>query len=185
MTIRTLTHDLGTYEGFNFQAASAIEHSLDGNDVLAWDHDRQGEAEFWPAGDHSGGALVFAGRSAITATDLTALDRLLSELGNDSLESYARIAHALGRGGQPLPDLSASEIEELGVHVFVGQNFLDVRRTAAYELFELYYPDLYRAWESTPCDGLRFDTDQFLDSPAWCLDEFQTSEGVVLVIGPG
>lgn len=185
MTICTLIHDLGTFEGFNFSTDSAIEESLDGNVVVAWDHDQQGEAEFWPSGDHSGVSLVFAGRSAITAAELAALDRLLAELGDDSLESFARIAHVLGRGGLPLLDLSSSEIDDSGAHVFVGHNFLDVRRTAAYELFELYYPELYRAWESTSCDGLRFDPDAFLESPAWCLDEFQTAESVVLVITPG
>lgn len=184
MTHTSLIHDLGTFEGFNFRADSAIERVLTGEEVLAWDSDHLGEAEFWPSGDHPGVSLIFAGRNAVSPAELAALDRLLAELGDDSLESCARIAHALGRCGQPLPDLAATEVEDSGAHVFVGRSVFDVRKTAAYELFELYYPELYRAWESTPCDGLIFDTDLFLDSPSWSVEEFQTPEAVVLVVCP-
>ena len=44
--------DLGMFEGFNFRAQSAIDSVLSADEVLAWDHDAQGEAEFWPDGSN-------------------------------------------------------------------------------------------------------------------------------------
>ena len=41
----TLT-DLGTFEGFNFRDQAAIMRRLTAEDVVNWDHDGDGEAEF-------------------------------------------------------------------------------------------------------------------------------------------
>jgi len=79
----TTSFDLGTFEGFSFRSQSAIPKNLDADGVLNWDHDRQGEAEFWPAGDNAGVALIFEHQSSVTGSELKELDRLLSELGDD------------------------------------------------------------------------------------------------------
>ncbi len=62
-------------------------------------------------------------------------------------------------------------MEDCGAHLFSGSTFIDVRRDAAYELFELYWPELYSMWEQTPVDGVRFDPEEFLDSPSWTVEE--------------
>ena len=85
-----LTFELGTFEGFNFHTQSAIPRLLTAEQVLSWNYDREGEAEFWPSGDKPEVSLVF-NRKEITASELSDLDRLLTELGDDSKENYLRI----------------------------------------------------------------------------------------------
>lgn len=186
MQTKPLTsYDFGRFEGFNFRNQSAIEELLSVEDVLSWDHDRRGEAEFWPAGDRPELGLVFGGRSTVTATELISLAALLDELGGDSVENFLAVYFAVAVRGANLADLTADGVQDEAPQCYLGANFTDVRREAAYELFELYYPELYRAWESTPCDGLIFDTDRFLDSPSWTVDEVRIGDRVAVLVAPG
>jgi hypothetical protein len=178
----TIRHDLGTFEGFNFRSQSAISQNLTAEEVVGWDHDRQGEAEFWPAGDRPEVGIVFHGRSSVTAGELLALDRLLDELGGDSVENFLRVHYAVNTCGADLATLTRREVEDNSLDIFLGSNFTDLRREAAYQLFELFYPDEYRAWEKTTCDGLIFDTDRFLDSPAFCAEEIDLGDQVALLV---
>ena len=179
-----LHFDFGSFEGFNFRNQSAIEQTLSAHDVVSWNHDTMGEAEFWPAGDHCGVALVFRGRNSVGACELIALDRLLQEMNGDPIDNFLKIHYAVAIRGARLDELTAAEIEDTFVHVFMGVSFGDVRRAAAYELFELYYPEEFLVWEKTTCDGLHFDTDRFLASPAFWVEEVQLGETVALLISP-
>ena len=172
-----LQFDLGTFEGFNFRQSSAIDRVLTGDEVVNWDHDANGEAEFWPSGDNAGVSMVFKDRSAVTGQELLDLDKVLQELGDDSTLNFLRIHHAVNIHGTYLNQLTGEQVENQNIHVFMGTSFLDLRREAAYELFELYYPEAYAMWEATPCDGLIFDTDVFLDSPSWSVQEVEFSDG--------
>lgn len=153
-------------------------------EVVAWDHNRQGEAEFWPAGDVSEVALLFKQRKTVTAGELVDLDRVLAELGGDSQHNYLQIYYAVNIFGDALATLSAESLEDHCLHTFFGSNFLDVRREAAHELFEIYHPEEYGVWEKSHCDGLILDTDQFLDSPVFSVEEVKLGEGVALLIVP-
>src|ERR1043166_7862522 len=84
---KTLCFNLGTFEGFNFRTQSAINRTLTAAEVVEWNHDKRGEAEFLPSGDRPEVALVFKGRSSVTGSELLELDRLLHELGGDSVEN--------------------------------------------------------------------------------------------------
>jgi hypothetical protein len=64
----------------------------------------------------------------------------------------------------------------MNVFIFSGTSFTDIYRDAGYALFELYYPELYKLWEQTPCDGLTFDPRDFLESPSFTLDEVTLSD---------
>ncbi len=141
MTTTALLHDFGTFEGFNFREDAAIERTLSAAEVASWDHDTNGEAEFWPAGDHEGIGTLFRGRTSITFSELAAVDRLLQELGDDSTVTYLRIVHAIEVTGTRLEELTGSVVEDQFVHVSTGTHFIDVRQNAAYELFELYHPE--------------------------------------------
>lgn len=176
--------NLGSFEGFNFRDQSAIDRELSAEDVIGWDHDRHGEAEFWPAGDQAGVALLFSAQNSVTATELLALDRLLDELGGDSIENFLKLRHTLSVSSKDLCGLTGAEVEDQNTHIFTGSNFWDLRREAAYELFELYYPEAYDGWEKSQCDGLVFDTDRFLDSPGWSVDEVRFANGVALIVTP-
>ena len=180
----TIVHDLGTFEGFNFRTQSAIERLLTAVEVVNWDHDRQGEAEFWPSGDHPEAALIFKAQTAVTGSELIDLDRLLTELGGASSANFLRIHHAKGSHGLDLSNLNAEAVEDLSVHVFLGTTFTDLRRDAAIELLELYYPDEYATWEKSMCDGLIFDTDRFLDSPGFSVEEVDLGDQKGLLVAP-
>ncbi len=159
--------DFGTFEGFSFRDQCAIDRNLTAQEVVAWNHDADGEAEFWPAGDHAETALVFKGQTSVTASELLDLNRVLEELDDDAMESFLKIYHAIHNLGESLENLTAEKIEDINLNIFVGPSFLDERKEAAYELFELYYPEAYEVWEKTHCDGLIFDVDIFLNSPCW------------------
>ena len=181
---QTLDHDLGTFEGFNFRDQSAIERTLTGQEVVQWDHDAEGEAEFWPSGDHTGVATVFKGRTSITYSDLLALDRALTEIGGDNPEDFLRIRYAVNVHGLALADLTVNQLDDLNLYIFLGTSFYDVRREAAYELFEQYYPEAFAAWDTSHCDGLSFSPDDFLDSPCWSVEEVQFGNEVALLVVP-
>ncbi len=177
-----LQFDLGTFEGFNFRSQSAIPRNLTAAEVVAWDHDRQGEAEFWPAGDRLEMAVLFHHGSTVTATELLGLDRLLDELGGDSVENFLHVHYAVNTRGADLANLTREGVEDQCLDIFLGSNFTDLRREAAYQLFEVFYPDEFRSWEKTTCDGLIFDTDRFLDSPALSVEEVRLGDQVALLV---
>ena len=179
-----LQFDLGTFEGFNFKEDSAIARNLTAEEVVNWDHDAKGEAEFWPSGDNAGVAMLFKGQASVTCTELLDLDRVLLELGNDSFINYVRIHHEMNTQGTYLKDLTGEQVDCQDIHIFEGTSFMDLRKNAAYELFELFYPEAYKMWEACQCDGLIFDTDRFLDSPVWSVEEIQNGDVKALIVAP-
>ena len=181
-THESFTHDFGTFEGFNFREQSAIGDILTADEVLNWNHDQKGEAEFWPSGDKPEVSLIFKHQTSVTATELKQLDAALQELGGDSTENYLRIYYAVGTRGASLEDLTRDGLENLIINIYQGTSFLDLRRIAACELFELYYPNECQIWLLSICPGFNFDTDQFLDSPVFHCDELTLNNQKVLLI---
>jgi len=181
---RELRFDLGNFEGFNFRTQSVIERLLTAQEVVAWNHDVQGEAEFWPTGDRPELALVVGRGNTVTTSELLALDRLLQELGDDSAAAFLKIHYAVNVAGADLATLTPDGIEDMNLHLFFGSNFTDLRKEAAYELFELFWPEAYEVWNSSLCDGLIFDTDRLLDSPILWVEEVSLGEQVALIVLP-
>lgn len=177
-----LAHDLGNFEGYNFRDQCGIWKNPSADEVLNWDHDREGEAEFWPDGEHEGVALIFRGSSSVSAAELLALDTLLEELGDDSQETFFRVYFCISELGCDLCQLSASEVEEQNLYIFSGTSFIDLRRQAAYELFELYYPEEFAMWDASLCDGLYFDEELFLNSPAFSITEVKLGDNRLLAV---
>lgn len=126
--------------------------------------------------------MVFKDRSAVTGRELLDLDRVLQEVGDDSVFNFLRIHRAVNVQGIFLNQITGEQVEDQNVHIFTGTSFYDLRRSAAYELFELYFPEAYASWEATPCDGLIFDTDVFLDSPSWSVEEIELGNGAKALI---
>ena len=180
----TLKHDLGEFEGFNFRNQAAIYPNLTAREVFDWDHDGEGEAEFWPAGDHPGVAALFSQKSAVSASELKALDDLLCQLGSDDTATFLRIRYAVQDRGLDIHNVSAGEVEDAPCYTYHGSNFTDLYREAGYDLFEAYYPELYTLWEQTPCDGLHFDPVAFLESPSFSLTEITVGGEKWLMVHP-
>jgi hypothetical protein len=179
---QALNHDFGMFEGFSFRDNGAIDRTLTAAEVVNWDHDAQGEAEFWPSGDHPAVALLFSRRSSVSGQELVKLDCLLEELGGDSTYNFLRVYHTVCTLGYDLDGLTGEQVEDQPLTIFEGTSFMDLRRQAAFELFELYYPDEYRVWEQSHCDGLIFDEDRFLNSPCWSVEEVQLGDTKALLV---
>jgi hypothetical protein len=181
---RTLKHNLGTFHGFNFRDHGPIERELTDEDVAWWDHEANGEAEFWPNGDHLGVKTVCSGGASITAMELRALDRLLTDLGDDSETAFLRIHYARSVLGLSLCKLTAMEVEAQNVQVFTGSSFREVRKEAAYELFSTFFTEQFKFWNTDPHAILTFDRDRFLDAPFWSVHEVDLGERKVLLVAP-
>ena len=177
-----LEYDLGNFEGFNFRDSGAIDRIVSAQEVVDWDHDGAGEAEFWPDGNHQGVWLVFKGQSSVSCMELMALDRLLADIGDDSEETFIKIHFCMDQLGIGLDELTADTVHDCNCMVFSGSNFLDVRKEAAFELFETFFPDEFAIWDKTLCDGLIFDEDRFLDSPGFSTLEIKFNGQVFLVV---
>jgi hypothetical protein len=179
----TIENDLGTFEGFNHKTQEALDSNVTAQELLDWDHDGLGEAEFWHSGDNPGVALILDSNDVLPK-DVVALDRLLSELGDDA-SVLARIYFLTEYSGHRLQELDPETVEDAQLSVFIDNtSMVDLRRTAAHELFELYYPEAFRAWEQSSCDGLIFDVDRFLDSPVFCTIDFKIGDENVLIVEP-
>ncbi len=176
--------NLGTFEGFNFRTQEAIDRTLTAAEVISWNHDRAGEAEFWPSGDRPEVQFLYKQATSVTGLELKGLIRLLTELGGDSTENFLRIHYALSRSASSTADLEAEAVEECLIYVFIGSSFTELRRAAAFELFETLYPELYGIWEETLCHGLRFDADDFLDEPGWWVEEVELGNEKALLVAP-
>jgi hypothetical protein len=180
-----LHYDLGTFEGFSFLQQCAIPKTLTAEEVVEWDETKPGEAEFWPAGDNRGISLIFKNKSAVTAVDLCVADVLLDALGGDSDENYLKIYYAVCVCGLAFASLNAAKIEEETLHIYFGNSFHEMRKKAAYELFEVYWPELYKMYGGSNCDGLLFDPRRFLDSPSFYTEELRFGKvGAALLVAP-
>ena len=177
----TLTY-LGTFEGFNFRTQSAIMRRQTAEDVVNWDHDADGEAEFWPSGDTPLVSGIF--HQKIKASDLTALNDLLIALDGDFECNMLRIQFAIRALGADLHSLTASELDEKRPVIYYGDNQFDVRIFAACELFEAHFPELYKARMQDRHGILIFDWYKFIHLPKWITYELSLRDRKLLMVLP-
>jgi hypothetical protein len=175
MTI--LKHDFGLFEGYSFAKQGAIVPHYSAQAVIDWDHHADA-VEFWPCGDHEGVALVFYRQTAVSAADLVQLDDLLTAIGNDAIETYARIHWLMTLDGYALHELTADRVNDLDVYYFVGETDADLSLEAATQLFATRYPEQYAKWRRD-CPGQRLDTEAFWS--AWTVREMALSSRSILM----
>ena len=174
--------DLGTFEGFNFRQGAAIDRLLTAQEVVGWEHDQHGEAEFWPSGDHAILSHLFPDR--VTRYELQTLAALLSQMEGQAEANLLQICFACQAREIDLEDLTVERLDERFATVFEAATFYDARRAAAFELFETYWPDLYRAWESDSLGILRFEWEDFLDCGTWITQELRIKERCIFMVAP-
>ena len=172
--------DLGTFEGFNFRDPCAIERSLSADDVVNWDHDADGEAEFWASGEDPLVKSIF--NNNVTGSDLTALAELLNNLDGDRTEDLLRIQFAIHAQGYDFSGLTVQELDDRRPMFFYGDTMSDARKEAAFELFETFWPDLYKAWNEDHAGILDFDWYSFVDSPLWTIHEVKLGNKAILMV---
>lgn len=155
-------NDLGFFEGFNFKTQSAICKQLTADDVINWNHDRQGEAEFWPEGSNVFVKQLLTCENC-TAGDLVEIDRIFSELGGNEYE-LCKAVYLKSMHGEDLEHITRETIDDACLYVYGPNYFSDLEKEAAWDLFENLYPDAYKLAESYSVPGLTFDEEQFLSS---------------------
>jgi hypothetical protein len=172
---------LGTFTGFNLRDDCAVPQLLTANEVIEWDHEADGDTDFAPSGDNAGMLMVF--KKQVTSADLVNIDKLLTAIGDDSLYTFARIYYACEYEVEKLSNLTKAYIEDMNLHIFIGKFMFELRQEAAFELFELYYPEAFKGWDASRCDGLIFDIDKFLGSPSLQVEEINNiGELKVLIV---
>ena len=160
--------NLGTFECFSLKDHCAVAKLFTADEVIEWDSDLNGEAQFWPSGDNAGMLMLFRHgvKRKIRQDELVSINRILTDIGDDSLNTFAKIFYATEYDGEILADLTRDYIDDMNLHVSTGTSMIELRQEAALEMFELYYPEAYKAWDESHCDGLTFDIDKFLSSPS-------------------
>jgi len=156
-----IENDLGYFEGFNFRAQSAIFERLTAEDVVNWDHDANGEAEFWPEGSNDFVRLLAHGNCS--GFDLIEMDRIFSEVDNDEKE-IAKAVYLRENHGLRLDEITREAIDDACLYVYGIGYFSDLRKDAAWDLFETLYPEAYKLCESWSVPGVSFDEEDFLQS---------------------
>ena len=175
MTI--LNHDFGMFEGYSLARQGAIFPHHRAQDVIDWDQNADA-VEFWPCGDHEGIALAFYRQTAVSAADLIQLDNLLTAIGNDAIETYARIHWLMTLDGYGLNELTADMVNDLDIYYFVGETDADLSQEAAIQLFGTRFPEQYATWRRD-CPGQRLDTEAFWS--AWTVREIELSSRRILM----
>jgi hypothetical protein len=155
----TINHDLGGFEGFNFRDQCAIDRILTADEVLSWDHDAEGEAEFWPDGSNPFVSQMLD-RSSFSVSELREVVRIFDELDGDEHDLVK--ACALVDRGSSLEEITRNAVDDSCLYVFGPCYFIDMEKEAAYELFEMFWPEAYKMWESNNVPGLSFDVDDFM-----------------------
>ena len=169
--------DLGRFEGFNFREDCAIETTLTADDVINWDHDANGEAEFWPDGSNVFVAKLLPGTSC-TAEEISEVMRIFEEL-HGLRHDLAKAVYLRDRGS-PLEDISRRAIGGSCLYVFGPGWFVDLEKEAAYKLFELFWPNVYAICEKNTVPGLTFDVEKFMSQLSTL--EIPLAEGGYLVV---
>ena len=179
-TLTTILPDLGTFEGFNFREGCAIERILSADEVIHWDHDADGEGEFWPSGEDPLVKGLFDGN--VTASDLKKLVELLTQLDGDRTEDLLRIQFAIRLQGYDFASLTLQDLDDRPPTFFYGDTMIEARKEAAFELFETFWPDLYEAWNEDSAGILDFDWYAFIDSPIWTIHEVKLNNRAILMV---
>lgn len=169
--------DLGLFEGFNFRSQSAIDRLLSAEEVLNWDHDADGEAEFWPDGSNPFVKKLLPG-SSCSAEEVRQVARIVEELDGEPT-NLAKAVYLRDRG-DALETISREIIDEACLYVFGPGWFFELQKEAALELFELLWPDAYKLWEEHAIPGLQFDSESFLEH--FSTLELKLAEGGYLVV---
>ena len=175
-----IQHDLGLFEGYSSANQGPIFPHHNAQAVIDWDHTAD-TVEFWPCGDHEGVALVFYRQTAVSAVELIQLDDLLTAIGDDSIETYARIHWLMSLDGYPLDELRADIVRNLDAYYFISELGSDLSNEAATRLFERLYPEPYAVWQRG-CPGLIFDPDSFWST--WTVHEIELSSCKILMARP-
>ena len=184
-TLKTMpTIDFGTFDGYNLEHDKAIIN-ISAADLILYDHELNGESEFWPNGDNAGLQLIIKGTSKttshVTGSELLEIDRILLELGGDLLENYVKIYSAMNSGWS-LGTLTGNIINDLQTYIFIGDSFRELVNDAAWQLFELVNYELCNLVAKHPIDGLEFDCKRFLNSPSISSEEITLGEFSILIV---
>ena len=144
--------------------------------MIAWEHDADGEAEFWPSGNCPALAVLFEGRNNVTGAELRRVLELLDAVAGDDEETLLRLHLLVNVQGGDLDAITAAAIGDLNVHIYRGDCLHELQKEAAIELFAV--------WDRTPLEGLWFEKDDFLESSLWITEAVDLGGAWVVLVMP-
>ena len=181
-TANPLRYHFGTFKGAYWPTDHCwFENPVSTSEILDWDRDDQGEAEFWPTGDKPEMTVLFdTDNRIIRKEEIQGLANLLDHLGGDSPENYLRIRHATRRLRLSLNELPRQALEMLPLHIFVGATLAKAQDRAVADL-SVRYRDI--PWQGPASDPRSF-LDQYRNDPAWGLETVAFGDKVALLVWP-
>ena len=187
---KSIRSNLGLFNGYDFRSQSKMDRLFSANEVINWDHHKDGDAQFRPSGDHKGVFEVFKRKDWYYEPDLHKdyfenweiqhLDELIDAYG-DEPGTFAKIIWHLEKGCRFL-DVTISEIKEANLYVYRGENFLTLMKKAADEIFKILYPEDYKLSLNSCCRWLTFDHYRFLSGPIFSTMEITIGNENFLVV---
>ncbi len=84
--------------------------------------------------------------------------------------------------GYDLASLFVQDLDDRPPMFFYGDTMIEARKEAAFELFETFWPDLYKAWNEDSAGILDFDWYAFIDSPIWTIHEVKLNNRAILMV---
>ncbi len=177
-----LRYDLGTFAGYNPSHPVALRRRLTAQDVVDLEHKVEDTAEFRPAGDRFEIRLIFGADNPVSAAQLRSLDRVLQDLGGDSIRNYLHLHSAIDDFNVDLATATARDIEHPDRHLFIGDDFFNLRDEAADALLAYYWPEGHSAAQTSRTAGLFSDSGRVLQWMMCTVEEVDLGDQLALIV---
>ena len=177
-----LRFELGTFAGYNLSHPVAMRRRLTAQEVVDLEHEVEDTAEFRPAGDRFEIRLIFGAGNPVSVAQLRSLDRVLQELGGDSIRNFLHLHSAIDDFNVDLATATARDIEHPDRHLFIGDDFFDLRDEAADALLAYYWPEGHRAAQSSHTAGLFSDSGRVLQWMMCTVEEVDLGDQLALIV---
>jgi hypothetical protein len=128
------TPKLGTFKAVYLRDGILVRRTLSVDEVLGWDDEVRGGAEFRPAGDCRALSVLFKGR--VTPFELKRVVNLLDGAGGETQDTLLRIHFWVNVLEGAWKGLTVDWLKRVEVGVFYGASFFELHSAATYEVIE-------------------------------------------------
>lgn len=100
---------------------------------------------------------------------------------NRASASFRKAIYLKQNNGLELKDITREATDDSCLYIFGPGFFSDLKKEAAWELFEQFHPEAYKLVESWTIPGLDFDEEQFLNSFSTLELKTKENKGYVVI----
>jgi len=174
--------DLGNFSGRIWHESGNLSREFSPEEVLEWNQDHDGFAEFYPSGDHEGVSLVFREKASVSTADLVELDHLIDGLRYPPKISCLLIHHLMHKHKVDVANLDCSDIEDSEAVIATGRTFFEAEQMATAKLYDHFpeeCPDILHGLDSAVRDR---ELLKLLYSPKFVITQARFSNDVGMVV---